>query len=169
MYEHGVVSDARPEAWGERSVLACTLTILRTCGLRDPNALSQPLVEIKNAPHYESLLWALLYIVLYLVAGESPSHNRYCGVHVLHSSRNLCDFNCLSTCAFVTGACAFARQAARSTPLCRVRCTGETKTSASPHRSLMRSTSAWSRSLPSGTVTWARQHPALGSSPAFSA
>jgi hypothetical protein len=31
-------------------VLACTITVLRTCGLRDPDAVSQPLFEIANAP-----------------------------------------------------------------------------------------------------------------------
>lgn len=34
----------------QRGVLACTITILRTCGLRDPDAVSQPLFEITNAP-----------------------------------------------------------------------------------------------------------------------
>eukprot|EP01043_Picozoa_sp_COSAG02_P010150 COSAG02_NODE_352_length_24036_cov_20.479258_17_plen_427_part_00 len=142
LYEHGVVSDVRPEAWGERSVLACTLTVLRTCGLRDPNALSQPLFEITNAPHYENLFQAMLYIVLYLATGESLSHNHYCSHH------NACFTGIIMLTLSIdvrvlTGECAFLRQAACSTLLCRARCIGETKTSASLRRSVMRSTSAW--------------------------
>ena len=34
----------------QRGVMACTITVLRTCGLRDPDAVSQPLFEIANAP-----------------------------------------------------------------------------------------------------------------------
>lgn len=82
-HAHEVVSHHRPQVWGNRSVLACTITILSSSGLRDPNAISQPVFEITHAPYYENIIHAFIVIVLYIGTGKQSSH---CHTALLHAA-----------------------------------------------------------------------------------
>jgi potassium channel subfamily K len=68
-FDRGAVTEGRPSNWGERDVLSCTIRIMSTHGLRDPNAIAQPLTELKNAANVVNVIKSLLFLLLYIAVG----------------------------------------------------------------------------------------------------
>jgi hypothetical protein len=68
-FNRGKVVTSKPASWKEREVVECTMTILSTHGLRDPNAIAQPITELKDVANYMNMIHALLFMLLYLVIG----------------------------------------------------------------------------------------------------